>query len=306
MPKKGAGSRTRFNRLSPRTRTRNLWAHSPHSSAQASTVQLQLRWTRGGGPPGSVSLWVHERCAALDSCLRQWMTADPLWTESKSNLVWHLWRASDNLHDTATERSGDIDLKSGSSKIRFLCVRSGAKVQASVLIRAAQARWGPAGASLTTLGSSGLTSCSLQPSNLSAVITETFLSSLPALRPASPFIPAECVECWTTELSSQAATGRRRGNEEQRQTRAPGRSQQAPSHMDEHRLRRRIAVVPRAHLQKRCPCAACSWITKSSLGELIESVHVRELWINDRLEENINEREKQRCMLQNSVCWPLF
>lgn len=63
----------------------------------------------------------------------------------------------------------------------------------------AQPRWVRARASLTTLGSSGLTSCSFLPSNLSAVITETFLSWLPALRLASPLIPAECVECWTLE-----------------------------------------------------------------------------------------------------------
>lgn len=31
------------------------------------------------------------------------------------------------------------------------------------------------------------------------VITETFLSSLPASPQASPLIPAECVECWLAE-----------------------------------------------------------------------------------------------------------
>lgn len=46
-----------------------------------------------------------------------------------------------------------------------------------------------------------------------AAITETFLSSLPALQQASPLIPAECVECWTTELSGRAASGKRGGNE---------------------------------------------------------------------------------------------
>lgn len=79
----------------------------------------------------------------------------------------------------------------------------------------AQPWWVRPGARLTALGSSGLTSCSFLPSNLSAVITETFLSSLPASRLASPLIPAECVECWTPEPSGQAAPGSRRGNEEQ-------------------------------------------------------------------------------------------
>lgn len=60
------------------------------------------------------------------------------------------------------------------------------------------------------------------------------------------------------EPSSQAARGHRGGNEEQQSTRAPERPQQGPSHADEHKLTGRISVIPRAHLEERCPCAACS------------------------------------------------
>lgn len=48
------------------------------------------------------------------------MQTDPqqptLWAESTANLVWHLWRPWDNLHDAATDRSADIDLKSAGSE----------------------------------------------------------------------------------------------------------------------------------------------------------------------------------------------
>lgn len=33
----------------------------------------------------------------------------------RSNLVWHIWRLSDNRHDCTTDRGGNIDLKSSSS-----------------------------------------------------------------------------------------------------------------------------------------------------------------------------------------------
>lgn len=165
----------------------------------------------------------------------------------------------------------------------------GPKAQASLPILSAdmgrnlpaQPRWVRAGASLTTLGSSGLTSCSLLPSNLSAAITETFLSSFPALRLASPLIPAECVECWTTELSSQAARGNRRGNEEQQSTRAPECPQQGPSHVDEHK-------PTRAHLQKRCPRAARSGIKRAACGNWSN------LCTSDRNRSTTDLRERQR------------
>lgn len=125
-------------------------------------------------------------------------------------------------------------------------------------------------ASLTPLDSSGLTSCSVLPSTLSALITaETFLSSLPALRLASPLIPAECVECWPTEASSQAARGNRGGNEQQQQTRAPERR-------DHHMWTYRGNVCHSTCTSRETlPVRSLERNQKSSLGELIESVHIR-------------------------------
>ena len=88
-------------------------------------------WPRGMLLPVYVSLRTHEQYAS------EWMWGYPrqltLWTESRANLVWHLWRPRDNLHDTATDRSGDIDLKGGSSKIRFLCVLIGPEARTYVV-----------------------------------------------------------------------------------------------------------------------------------------------------------------------------
>lgn len=81
-------------------------------------------------------LWLTQHKQYVWLC--EWMQADPqqhtLWTESRAKLVWHLWRAWDNLHDTATDSGGDIDLKSGSSKIRFPCVAIGPEACTSVVI----------------------------------------------------------------------------------------------------------------------------------------------------------------------------
>lgn len=175
--------------------------------------------------PVYVSLRMHEQYASQCVCLCECIRGDPqqrtLWTESRANLVWHLWRPWDNLHDTATDRSGDIDLKSGSSKIRFLCVLIGPQhlcgnmslwAQLCVVIKDLMME------TPTTLQCYGPLAWPpvpfLPPSSL-PVITETFLSSFPALPQASPLIPVECVECWTGEPSSQAAGGEQtRGNEQ--------------------------------------------------------------------------------------------
>lgn len=109
-----------------------------HAFIRLHTVgpQLQSPWRDAFGC--LVCVAPHAQ-AACNQCvvLREWVQGDPLqhtlWSESGANPVWHLWRPWDNLHDTATDRSRDIDLKSGGSKIRFLCVMIGPEARTSVV-----------------------------------------------------------------------------------------------------------------------------------------------------------------------------
>lgn len=165
--------------------------HSPHMRAYACTrSDSSYGWPRGMLLPVYVSLRMHEQYAS------EWMWGDPrqltLWTESRANLVWHLWRPWDNLHDTATDRSGDIDLKSASSKIRFLCFLIGPEACTYVVIwasgqwsklwwRPLQLQWFLTRVNRTTQGPSGLTSCPLPPSILSPCDNRDIPELLPCL-----------------------------------------------------------------------------------------------------------------------------
>lgn len=168
-------------------------------------------------PEGSFySLHVHFQCASqrcsvtiLRSILQTW---------NSTNLVWHLCKLWHDLHDTATDRRGNIDLKSCISKIRFLWVLAVAGTSTSVVIRAHQQTCvGIKALMMETTTTSSVPGWSwpnngggpvgwphvpfLLPKPLT-VITETFLSSASASPQASPLIPVKCLECWTGEPGS--------------------------------------------------------------------------------------------------------
>lgn len=138
------------------------------------------------------SLRTHEQCA----CVSELGVILTPWTESRANLVWHLWRPWDNLHDTATDRSRDIDLKSSSSKIRFLCVLIGPEAHTSVVIWAYEQ---------SCVAIKYLT---MESPTTPAVLTKVKLTTCgPMAWPPVPFLPPPCDNRDIPELVPCLAAG---------------------------------------------------------------------------------------------------